>query len=153
MKMGFLVGAAVGLAMGIKASEKHGAKIQYVLHKVRNLPVVASSLDAAGEKIGQAVRSVGYNLTERAVNRVQQGVFGMNSPLVVKADQVPVLDANYIHPAAERDYPTGDTTIAGDITGNTIAGGANVILDSGQTSMQNQSIISVVLDRNDSAKR
>ena len=158
MKLSFLVGATVGLAMGIKASEKHGEKIRYALHKVRNLPVVASSLDTAGEKVGQVVRNVGYNLTERAVNRVQQSVFGMNSPLIVKADQVPVLDANYIHPAAERDYSGSDTTITdatGDTTASnsdTIAGGANVILDSRQTSAKIQSVISVALGRNDSAK-
>lgn len=84
MKIGFLTGALVGLAMGVKIKEKHRAQIRELMSRLRQTPPIAQAMDAAGEKAGALVRFAGQELTERAVDRVKYGVFGMDNPLVIE---------------------------------------------------------------------
>lgn len=84
MKIGFLTGALVGLAVGVKIKEKYRARIQELMSRLRQTPPIAQAMDAAGEKAGTLVRFAGHELTERAVDRVKYGMFGMDNPLVIE---------------------------------------------------------------------
>lgn len=85
MNIGFLGGALVGLAMGVKIKEKRQERIRELMRRLRQMPPVAQAMDAAGEKAGELVRLAGRELTERAVDRVKYGVFGMDNPLVIES--------------------------------------------------------------------
>ncbi len=79
-KFGIVVGAGLGYQLGTRAGRERYEQIKEAASKVRQNKVVARPLDAAAEKVSEAVRRGGEAATDKVVSIVKERVFGQSEP-------------------------------------------------------------------------
>ncbi len=75
-KVGVVVGLGVGYVLGARAGRGRYEQIRAALARLRDTPVVARPLDAAGERISEAVRMEGTRIADSVADSVRYRLLG-----------------------------------------------------------------------------
>ncbi|MCI1691965.1 MAG: YtxH domain-containing protein [Actinomyces sp.] len=75
-KMGLVIGLGIGYVLGARAGRERYEQIRAALWRLRDTPVVARPLDAAGERIAGAVRAEGMRITDTVADSVRDRLLG-----------------------------------------------------------------------------
>ncbi len=70
-KMGLIIGLGIGYVLGAKAGRQRYEQIRSALSRLREAPVIARPLDAAGERIADAVHAEGLRLADDVASSVR----------------------------------------------------------------------------------
>ncbi|MDO5061311.1 MAG: YtxH domain-containing protein [Actinomycetaceae bacterium] len=91
-KFGLFVGAGVGYVLGTRAGRERYHQIRTWASKLRQNKLVATPLDAAADKVSEAVRKGGEAATDKVVSIVKEQLFGQTQPRVeyVEAEVIEV---------------------------------------------------------------
>lgn len=85
-KFGLFVGAGLGYVLGTRAGRERYEQIRSFATKVRQNQVVSKPLDAAADKVSDAVRRGGEAATDKVVEIVKERLFGQQPQRVEYVD-------------------------------------------------------------------
>lgn len=85
-KFGMVLGAGVGYLLGTRAGRARYEQIKDVAGRVRQNKLVAKPLDAAAERVSEAVRRGGEAATDKVVSLVKERMFGSTQSRVEYVD-------------------------------------------------------------------
>ncbi|MSS84434.1 YtxH domain-containing protein [Actinomycetaceae bacterium WB03_NA08] len=86
-KTTLLVGLAVGYVLGTRAGRERYEQIKEWGRKLRDTPIVARPLDAAGEKTANAIRNKGNQISDAVADSVKEKMFGVKSAEIVVVER------------------------------------------------------------------
>ncbi|MCS4485094.1 YtxH domain-containing protein [Gleimia sp. 6138-11-ORH1] len=91
-KFGLFVGAGLGYVLGTRAGKERYEQLRTWATKIRQNKLVSKPLDAAAEKVSDAVRKGGEAATDKVVSLVKEQLFGQSQTRVeyVEAEVVEV---------------------------------------------------------------
>lgn len=94
-KFGLFVGAGLGYVLGTRAGRERYEQIRSLAARIRRNQVVSKPLDAAADRVSNAVRRGGEAATDKVVEIVKERLFGQQT------QRVEYVDAEIV----ELDYP------------------------------------------------
>lgn len=76
MKFGVILGLGVGYVLGARAGREQYDKIRAHASRLRHSTPLARPLDAAAERVSEAVRLQGEAVTEKVADAIKERLFG-----------------------------------------------------------------------------
>lgn len=75
-KFGIILGLGIGYVLGTRAGRGQYDKLRAHASRLRQVPLVARPLDAAAEKVSEAIRIQGEVVTDKVADAIKERLFG-----------------------------------------------------------------------------
>lgn len=82
-KTGLIIGIGIGFVLGARAGRERYDQIKQLVYRLRQTPIVARPVDAAADKVADAIRSTGEQLSDAVAESVKSKVFGVRDAEIV----------------------------------------------------------------------
>lgn len=92
-KAGLILGLGVGFVVGAHAGRERYDQIKALAVRLRHTPLVSRPIDAAADKVADAIRHTGEQVSDAVADSVKAKVFG------VREAQIVVIEDRSDHPA------------------------------------------------------
>ncbi len=108
-KFGIIVGLGIGYVLGTRAGRDQYDKLRAHASRLRQVPLVARPLDAAAEKVSEAIRAQGEVVTDKVADAIKERLFGAHTTPAQPSSPQSVSDNNEVEIVEIVDLPSSSS--------------------------------------------